>query len=141
MSRPHPVGAKDDAAARIVVGVAGSESSRRALRWAERQAQWMRAALAVVTAWTFPERPAPLGIVPHVPWPDELMAEAQDKLDKVIEEVLSDISKQRVHSHTIRGSAAAVLLDEAVMQTCSSSEAVAWGRLRAFCSDRSASTA
>jgi nucleotide-binding universal stress UspA family protein len=113
MSQPHPVGANDGPAGRVVVGVDGSESSIRALQWAERQAKWIGATLEVVTAWTFPERPAPLGIVPHVPWPDELMAEAREKLDEVIEDVLSDTSKERVHAQIIRGSAAAVLLDVA----------------------------
>jgi nucleotide-binding universal stress UspA family protein len=113
MSQPHPVRANDGPGGRVVVGVDGSESSIRALRWAARQAKWMEATLEVVTAWTFPERPAPLGIVPHVPWPDELMAEAWDKLDEVIGDVLSDTSKERVHAQIIRGSAASVLRDVA----------------------------
>ena len=61
---------------RIVVGVDGSEPSIRALQWAARQAEWSGATLEVLTAWTFPEHPAPLGIVVRVPWPEELMAEA-----------------------------------------------------------------
>ena len=39
----------------VLVGVDGSESSIRALRWAARQAGFMGAALEVVTVWTFPE--------------------------------------------------------------------------------------
>ena len=46
---------------RIVVGVDGSEPSIRALQWAARQAEWSGATLEVLTAWTFPEHPAPLG--------------------------------------------------------------------------------
>jgi nucleotide-binding universal stress UspA family protein len=47
---------------KVVVGVDGSEPSLRALRLAAQQAKWMAAALEVVTVWTFPEQPAPLGI-------------------------------------------------------------------------------
>src|SRR5271169_5211781 len=109
MSQPHPVGANDeDRSGRVVVGVDGSETSIRALQWAARQAQWMGAPLEVVTPWTFPEGPAPLGIVGHIPWPDELevMAEARERLDEEIEEALSDTSEERVHAQMIRGSAA-----------------------------------
>ena len=49
---------------RIVVGVDGSEPSIRALQWAARQAEWSGATLEVLTVWTFPEHPAPLGIGP-----------------------------------------------------------------------------
>jgi nucleotide-binding universal stress UspA family protein len=116
MSQPHPVGVNDeDRSGRVVVGVDGSETSIRALQWAARQAHWMGATLEVVTAWTFPEGPAPLGIVGHFPWPDELevMAEARERLDEVIEEALSDTSEERVHAQMIRGSAASVLLNVA----------------------------
>jgi nucleotide-binding universal stress UspA family protein len=98
---------------RIVVGVDGSEPSIRALQWAARQAEWSGATLEVLTAWTFPEHPAPLGIVVHVPWPEELMAEARLKLDEVIRDALPDFDPQRVHAQVIRGSAVPVLLDAA----------------------------
>ncbi len=115
MSQPHAVGANGGLSGRVVVGVDGSESSIRALRWAARQAHWMGAKLEVVTAWTFPEGPAPLGIVAHVPWPDELelMAEARARLDEVIGEVLSDNAEERVHAQMIKGSAAPVLINVA----------------------------
>jgi len=96
---------------RIVVGVDGSAPSIRALQWAARQADWSGATLEVLTAWTFPEHPAPLGIVVRVPWPEELMAEARLKLDEVIRDALPDIGPQRVHAQVIRGSAVQVLLD------------------------------
>ena len=98
---------------RIVVGVDGSEPSIRALKWAARQAEWSDAALEVVTAWTFPEHPAPLGLEIHVPWPDELIAQARVKLDEVIRDALPNIDPQRVHARVIRGSAVPVLLDAA----------------------------
>jgi nucleotide-binding universal stress UspA family protein len=98
---------------RIVVGVDGSEPSIRALQWAARQAEWSGATLEVLTAWTFPEHPAPLGLEIHVPWPDELIAQARVKLDEVIGEALPDIDPRRIHASVIRGSAGQVLLDAA----------------------------
>ena len=98
---------------RIVVGVDGSEPSIRALQWAARQAEWSDATLEVVTAWTFPEHPAPLGLEIHVPWPDELIAQARVKLDEVIRDALPNIDPHRVHARVIRGRAVPVLLDAA----------------------------
>ncbi|HVA08027.1 MAG TPA: universal stress protein [Acidimicrobiales bacterium] len=98
---------------RIVVGVDGSEPSIRALQWAARQAEWSDATLEVLTAWTFPEHPAPLGLEIHVPWPDELIAQARVKLDEAIGDALPDIDSQRIHARVIRGSAGQVLLDAA----------------------------
>jgi len=98
---------------RIVVGVDGSDPSIRALRWAARQAEWSGASLDVLTVWTFPEHPAPLGIMIDVPWPDELMAEARVKLDEVIRSALPNFDPGRIHARVIRGSAVPVLLDAA----------------------------
>jgi nucleotide-binding universal stress UspA family protein len=98
---------------RVVVGVDGSDPSLRALRWAARQAAVTGSNLEVVTAWTFPEHAAPLGVVPKVPWPDELLAQAQETLDRLLDEVLPDRDKDRVHATVRRGSAAPVLLEAA----------------------------
>ncbi len=111
MSEANPVVAGGSPIRRIVVGVDGSEPSIRALQWAARQAEWSGAALEVLTAWSFPEHPAPLGIVVHVPWPDELMAEARLKLDEVIRDSLPNIAPDRVHAQVVRGSAVPVLLE------------------------------
>ena len=113
MSETNPDGGSGTPIRRIVVGVDGSEPSIRALQWAARQAEWSGATLEVLTAWTFPEHPAPLGIVVHVPWPDELIAEARLKLDEVIRDALPNIDPRRVHAQVIRGSAVQVLLDAA----------------------------
>jgi len=98
---------------RIVVGVDGSDPSIRALRWAARQAQWSGATLEVLTVWTFPEHPAPLGFVIDVPWSDELMAQARVKLDEVIQGALPEFDTAHIHARVIRGSAVPVLLDAA----------------------------
>ncbi len=113
MSETNPNVGSGTPTRRIVVGVDGSEPSIRALQWAAREAEWSDATLEVVTAWTFPEHPAPLGIVVHVPWPNELIAQAGVKLDEVIGDALPNIDHQRVIARVIRGSAVPVLLDAA----------------------------
>jgi nucleotide-binding universal stress UspA family protein len=97
----------------VVVGVDGSEPSLRALRWAAHQAGLTGSTLEVVTAWTFPEHAAPLGVVPKVPWPEELLAQAQEALDRLLDEVLPNRDKDRVHARVVRGSAGPVLVDAA----------------------------
>ncbi len=113
MSEANPDVGGGTAIRRIVVGVDGSEPSIRALQWAARQAEWSGATLEVLTAWTFPEHPAPLGLEIHVPWPDELIAQARVKLDEVIGDALPNIDPQRVIARVTRGSAVRVLLDAA----------------------------
>jgi nucleotide-binding universal stress UspA family protein len=95
----------------VVVGVDGSEQSLRALRWAHRQASLMGAPLDVVTAWTFPETPAPLGIPVHVPYQEQLVAQAHTRLDEIVAEVLPE--RRQVRTRVLPGGAAAVLLAEA----------------------------
>jgi nucleotide-binding universal stress UspA family protein len=97
----------------VVFGVDGSDPSRRALLWAARQAAFMRVPLRVVTVWTFPEHPAPLGIVAHVPWQDELMAEAQITLDALVAELVPEDLGVPIETVVIRGNAAKVLLEQA----------------------------
>ena len=97
---------------RVVVGIDGSEPSLRALRWADRQAMVTGSSLDIVTVWTFPDHPAPLDIVPKVPWPEESLAQAQEALDRLVDEVLPQRAKDRVHAHVIRGDAAQVLIEE-----------------------------
>ena len=68
--------------------------------------------LLVVTAWTFPDEPAPLNIDIRVPWQDELMEQARAKLDLIIATHLSEAERSRATAKVIRGRPAEVLLDE-----------------------------
>ena len=85
-----------DVVKRVVVGVDGSEPSLRALRWAARDAELTGAVLDVITVWTFPEHAAPLGLVVRVPWPEDVMAQARQALDALIERELPGWDSQRV---------------------------------------------
>jgi nucleotide-binding universal stress UspA family protein len=98
---------------KVVVGVDGSEPSLRALRWAARQATWTAAPLEVVTAWTFPDQPAPLDVPVHVENLDRLVEEAQVKLDQIVADEVPTQQRKRTNAKVVRGNAVQVLLDEA----------------------------
>lgn len=98
---------------KVVVGVDGSESSLRALRWAADQATLTGTPLEVVTAWTFPEHPAPLDVPVHIENLDSLIDEARRKLDEIIDRVIPADQRARVCARVIRGDAARILLHEA----------------------------
>jgi nucleotide-binding universal stress UspA family protein len=93
---------------RIVVGVEGSESSRRALRWAARQAKLTSDSLEVVIAWE---------ISPNYQWnvladihPE---ADAERMLQETVAEVLGDDPGLDVTLTAVEGHPVAVLLQAA----------------------------
>jgi nucleotide-binding universal stress UspA family protein len=98
---------------KVVVGVDGSEHSLLALRWAVHQAKAMNVPLEVVTAWTFPEEPAPLGIEIDVPWQEELMDKARAKLSQIIAQVVPEAERGHVSAKVVPGHPSKVLLEEA----------------------------
>jgi nucleotide-binding universal stress UspA family protein len=102
-----------DAGLPVVVGIDGFEPSLRALRWATRQALWMEAPLVVVTAWTFPDSPAPLGIVVDVPYQDQLIKEAHDELNRIVAAEIPLRQRGHIETKVIRGLAVPVLLAQA----------------------------
>jgi nucleotide-binding universal stress UspA family protein len=99
--------------AKVVVGVDGSASSLRALWWAADMASLMGSPLEVVTAWTFPDHPAPLDVPVHIENLDHLIDEARSKLDRIIDDVIPPSQRAHVSAKVIKGDAARVLLDEA----------------------------
>jgi nucleotide-binding universal stress UspA family protein len=98
---------------KVVVGVDGSEHSLRALRWAAHQALTMNVPLEVVTAWTFPEEPAPLGIEIHLPLQEDLVDAARAKLTQIIAEFVPEVEQDHVVAKVVPGHPSKVLLDEA----------------------------
>lgn len=98
---------------KVVVGVDGSEPSLRALRWAAHQAALTGIPLEVVTAWTFPEHPAPLDVPVHIDNLDSLIDAARVKLDEIVERVIPAHERGHVCTRVVRGDAADVLLREA----------------------------
>jgi nucleotide-binding universal stress UspA family protein len=69
---------------RVVVGVDGSEGSKKALRWAARQADLTGATLEAVIGW---EYPAFYGWAPAIPEDVDLAGIAGQALEQAIEEV------------------------------------------------------
>ena len=99
--------------ANIVVGVDGSEHSKRALRWALKEAAVRHASVRAVYAWYPPLVPGSLGWVALPPaGVDEARAGAKDLLDATVDEVAAD-SGIEVGRVVIQGGAAEVLLDAA----------------------------
>lgn len=97
---------------RIVVGVDGSETSRRALRWAAAEARVRQAALEVVHAWSVPY----LFALPHAPAdldPGWVRDAAQGTLDAAVDSLDSDEAPVPLARHLVNGGAAAALLEVA----------------------------
>jgi nucleotide-binding universal stress UspA family protein len=99
---------------RIVVGVDGSPSSERALRWALRQAKLTGAAIDAVIAWHFPF------ISGGYTWPPTGIMVSATEFRKIAEQVLADTVSRAtsgdftppVTQEVLEGDAAAVLIKE-----------------------------
>ncbi len=93
---------------RIVVGVDGSESSRRALRWAARQAKFTGASLEVVIAWEVPTSYRWNASSPH-----DLRVHAESILQSAVADVLGDDPDVDVKPSVVEGQPVPVLLSAA----------------------------
>ena len=97
---------------RVIVGVDGSAASRSAMRWALASARRHGCPLIVMHAWlltSLPGRP-PMHYVPSL---REYETEAQEWLDKEVQEVLPDRHDVRVVSELSHSAASWALLDKA----------------------------
>jgi len=90
----------------IVVGVDGSEPSRRALRWAADQAKLTGAELTVVTTWEYPPT---LGWAPPYPSDFDPNADAEKAVRATIDTVLGADPGVVVHLRVSEGHPAFVL--------------------------------
>lgn len=105
--------AREAAAGRVVVGVDGSDSSRRSLRWALEAARLRRAGVDVVHAWQPPHVvPSPFAGMPLDT--DSIEKHAQTVLDRVVDG--EDLRQQPapVERILVRGSGARAVLDAAL---------------------------
>jgi nucleotide-binding universal stress UspA family protein len=91
----------------IVVGVDGSASSSKALRWAATQARLTSARLQVITVWSYPSS-YEMAVGLEEWQPDEDAAKAQSKVLGSLAEPLDSVEVER---HLIEGDPANVLLD------------------------------
>ncbi len=92
---------------RIVVGIDGSESSRHALRWATRQAQFTGARLEVLITW---ELPTSFGWVPPYPEYFNPASDAQTAADDEVALVLRDYPDVEVDITVVEGHPAPSLI-------------------------------
>ncbi|MFD8953993.1 universal stress protein [Streptomyces xanthophaeus] len=99
---------EDRPTARIVVGVDGSESSRKALRWALAQARRQNATVEAVTGWTFPATSS------WIPVPaSDLEAAARQALAESVEREGHTAPEVPLDTHIVQGHPARVLVDTA----------------------------
>jgi nucleotide-binding universal stress UspA family protein len=94
---------------KIVVGVDGSPSSKRALRWAVRQGQLTGCPVEAMTAWEYPT--AIFGWAPSLPADYDLAAEAGRALDAAVDDALGASQALEVRRAVKEGQPALVLVE------------------------------
>jgi len=100
---------------RIVVGIDGSDPSRRALVWAMEDAESRRVALEGIHVWHVPVTAMPMGVPVPPAHPDVLAREAKDLLEREIDRAEWHTSARPVivRPLAIEGRPGTVLADEA----------------------------
>jgi len=91
----------------IVVGVDGSSSSQRAVRWAAQQAKLTGATLRAVSSWRWPN------YITRIPPGVDLASDTRRTLDEVLEEALTGSEDVSVTRHVIEGPPGPALLTQA----------------------------
>jgi nucleotide-binding universal stress UspA family protein len=91
----------------IVVGVDGSSSSQRAVRWAAQQATLAGATLRAVSSWRWPN------YITRVPPGVDLAGDTRRTLDEVLQEALAGSEDLSVTRHVIEGPPGPALLTQA----------------------------
>ena len=100
--------ASTNGASRIVVGVDGSPSSRMALRWALRQANFTGGTVDAILAWQIPMVLQSYGMAPvYVEQDGGFEEDAKKTIEAVISEEVAPADSQRVRSLVIHGNPAA----------------------------------
>lgn len=91
----------------IVVGVDGSPSSQRAVRWAAQQAELTGATLRAVSSWRWPN------YITRIPPGVDLASDTRRTLDEVLQEALTGSEDLTVTRHVIEGPPGPALLTQA----------------------------
>jgi nucleotide-binding universal stress UspA family protein len=91
----------------IVVGVDGSPSSQRAVRWASEQAKLTGATLRAVSSWRWPN------YITILPPGVDLASDTRRTLDEVLQEALTGTEDLSVTRHVIEGPPGPALLTQA----------------------------
>lgn len=93
-----------------MVGVDGSEGSKEALRWADRQAGLTGAKLKLVHSWVFPPN---YGVVASYPAEFDPEGESKRMLEHTVAEVLGEDRLSTVELSVMEGHPASVLTRQA----------------------------
>ena len=91
----------------IVVGVDGSPSSQRAVRWASQQAKLTGSTMRAVSSWRWPK------YITIVPPGVDLASDTRRTLDEVLEVALAGSEDLSVTRHVIEGPPGPALLTQA----------------------------
>jgi len=97
----------------VVVGVDGSEGSRRALRWAATEAAARNDALELVHVWERPQAYAPLGLGAYPIDPEPIEEAAKDFLGRLVAEARELAPGIEVRGQLVEGAPASALLEAA----------------------------
>jgi nucleotide-binding universal stress UspA family protein len=99
---------------RIVVGIDGSDHSKKALRWALDEALLRGASLEVVFAWMLPVYATGYGFAPGDLIDPKILGDgAAEQLDKAVTEVAGATTDVKISRKTVEGMAAQMLVEEA----------------------------
>jgi nucleotide-binding universal stress UspA family protein len=97
---------------KIVVGIDGSEGSKKALRWAIAEAQLRSAAIEVIHVWNFSPLVDPIGGIAYVPM-DDLLESAQAVAANTVKSVADILGDTHITTTVKQGSASQALLKAA----------------------------
>ena len=97
----------------VVVGVDGSEGSRRALRWAAAEAVVRGDALALVHVWEPPQAYAPLGLGAYPVDPEPIREAASELLEGLVAQARELAPGLEIRGELLEGAPAEALLEAA----------------------------
>ena len=107
----HTEGADYTPVRRIVVGVDGSDSARKALRWAVREADVWDAELTAIAAVPMASGAGALAWLPAAVDREQVLADVRSGLDRAVADALQDHPGVVVRRHALDGNAAELMAE------------------------------
>ena len=107
----HTEGAEYTPVRRIVVGVDGSESARKALRWAVREAEAWEAELTAIAAVPMASGAGALAWLPAAVDREQVLADVRSGLDRAVADAVEGHPKVVVRRHALDGNAAELMAE------------------------------
>ena len=105
----HTEGAEYTPARRIVVGVDGSDSARKALRWAVREAEVWGAELTAIAAVPMASGAGALAWLPAAVDREQVLTDVRSGLDRAVADALEGHPEVVVRRHALDGNAAELM--------------------------------